>query len=215
MAADELRTLLQRPLPERDGGWVVRFSEVALDTEFVVADPPVERGPDGFDYYRLRIPGPGEAGPLHTLRAALPQCTDAGTGCAILDGDEPAFVLYYAYLWALREDGLLYDPMELDNVSGDTPEGQVISTAPDAAFLPPYARKVLRDFLRSVGVDRPEVVHARQTVGRPTRGLGFNVYPDSFATAEEYERVMESLHWYVRHDIGIVDGRKLPGMTPL
>ena len=215
MAADELRTLLQRPPSERDGYWIVRFSEVVLDTEFVVADPPVDRGPDGFDYYRLRIPGSGEAGPLQTLRAALPQCTDAGTGCAILDGDDPAFVLYYAHLWALREDGLFYDPMELDDVSGDPPEGQVVTVAPDASFLPPYARTVLRGFLRSVGVDRPEVVQVRQMVGRPTRGLGFNVYPDSFATAAEYDDVMESLHWYVRHDIGVVDGRRLPGMTPL
>lgn len=214
MAADELRALLGRPPAERDGSWVLRFSEVALDTELVVVDPPVDRGPDGFDYYRLRIPRPGESGPTTTLRSVLPQCTDTGTGCVILDGDEPAFVFYYAHLWALREVGLIYDQDEVADSSVDAAR-EVLTTAPDASFLPPYARRVLREFLRSVGIDQPEVVHARQTSGTPARGLGFNVYPECFASAQEYEYVMQSLHWYVRHDIGVVDGRRLPGMTPL
>ena len=215
LSADELMALLQRPPAERDRAWMVRFSEVALDTGLMVADPPVNRGQDGFDYYQMRVPRPGVTGPWQTLRSILQWCTDVGTGCVILDGAEPKFVFYYAHLWALREVGMLYDPDELEEPSRDQPDREVLTVAPGASFLPAYARKVLREVLLSVGVDRPEVVLAIQTAGRPSRGLGFNVYPESFSTAEEYEDVMESLRWYVRHDVGVVDGKRLPGMTAL
>jgi len=90
----------------------------------------------------------------------------------------------------------------------DLPEQEIIKEKeevrvgqPSESVLPNKTRIVIREFLKSNGVNNSKLLLMnRQKTDGLIQELVFNLTPDKFETQEQYESIMKSIAWYLpRH----------------
>jgi hypothetical protein len=79
--------------------------------------------------------------------------------------------------------------------------GDVQCEAPSEKFLPNQARTVIKDFLKSQGVQQPKILLLTKNIdGCRVQRLVFNLFPEQFQTTRHFDFTMNHLIWFLpRH----------------
>jgi hypothetical protein len=207
---DIITGLLKTPTDQRDNNWRKQFLSNVSDAAFRSVDPQVVKGPDGFPYFILFLPSqyqPFEAFVIRKMKDDF--LLDAGYGVIINPkGSEAEWVFSYGDILNFHLNGEYYSPIVIPAEQKEIILNQgeeIIAGQPSENFLPRPARVIIKDFLRSVGIERPKILLLTRIVnGQPQQELSFNVYPESFPSPKYFEFTMSHLPWFLPRHYRIV-----------
>ena len=211
--AEALREHLAIAEDARGAKWRHRFYDLIDVVRLRERDPRLFVGPDGFPYYALDVPEPGEVGDV-TVPELLEPATDRGFGIAIDPvGDVAAWVFTCGDLVTRRAFGG-YEFPRLGLVPSEAPTFRSVIKAtrrmkilaPDEAMLPPYVRPLLYEyFTRNLGIDEPGVLALVSPDQEPREQLVFRIARDDFDDEETFENAITGLTWFLpRHLVGSI-----------
>lgn len=82
---------------------------------------------------------------------------------------------------------------------------KVLIAQPSETFLPEYARKVIRNYLKKMmGVAEPGVFLLSRPGISPAQELVFSVFRENFASQEIFQGAMGALRWFLPRHYGLV-----------
>jgi hypothetical protein len=216
---DRLAELIKASPGDRDAAWFAEFLAAAPTAAFRVSAGEMIRGPDGFSYLAFVLPAKDEEFTGFSLRAVLDLCLEKGIGIAMseADGATPFAAFTYGQLWAYKMTGRFDaapatatpDPgpqmLRPAGVSGPSAApaaagdgtGQVLVGMPSDSYFPPFARGVVREYLKMNGVPTPRVALTSDPQGKTPRALLFNLYLEDFQGEDHFKQVAQRLLWYM------------------
>lgn len=201
-----LNELFKIPREQRDDKWNAKFLESVADASFTCGNPQVIEGPDGFPYFQLNVPEPYKQFQCYVIRHMKDDfLLDKGFGIVINPSKgQPDWVFSYGDIVNYHIRNEFYTKSE----NWDLPKQEIIKEKeevllgqPSESVLPNQTRSVIRDFLKSIGInDSKLLLMNRRKPNGFLQELVFNLTPDKFEKKEHYEGVMKSIAWYLpRH----------------
>jgi hypothetical protein len=231
----ELFRLLAVPNANRDEAWRKDFFSAAVNASMVTDPEQVMIGPDGFPYFKLRLPEPGKEITPFCISHILDFCLENGIGVSINPHQDGAdWVFRYSDLWNLKAKGSLQviesetsDDEDLRKTVAEssgsqlevrTPKSnrEVFIGAPSQELLPNFARESIKGFLKRLQIysDRSPLCFLLVDPNvKPERSLVFNFFPEDFSDVAEYHQVMHLLSWYIPSWIGLIGIEKNSDMN--
>jgi len=217
--------LLAVPKSERDEQWASQFLADLPLASFRCGTPQIVAGPDGFPYFQLFVPAPGEEFQSFVIqRMATEFLLERGYGVLINPGvEDPDWVLSYGDILNYNLNGSFFTQDSLFS-SGDeevvgSEDEEIIIGQPAETILPLQTRKLLKDFFELNGVEDPRVLMlVRKNGTAMCQDLAFNITPSHFETETHYKNMMQTVTWYLpRHYslIGLNDPEVEKGFMPL
>ncbi len=198
----EFETLVQLPESQRDSGWEQHFLKQLVEQDVLVLDEPPRTGPDGWPYLQARTgSGVGQEPFVKVLRWL------AGRGIGLVLNPHkmvPDYVFTYGMLWSYAESGWFFKPLKSQPGqvvlgSGEKP----IIGVPTEAFLPPYVRSVIREFLRAQGFESPKILAMTDPTFEQA-DLLFSLKSLNGLAEEDHAVLAEALSWFLPPHYGIV-----------
>lgn len=201
-----LAELLSDPPDERDDAWLEAFLDAVPTASLASFEPQIEAGPDGFPYFQLAMPDPGEFTPF-SLVHILQDCIDNGVGSVIhtssLRNENPAWVFSLGDLvsYSLFED-FSGDP-EVYRNELPPPEPAVdqslLRAIPSGEYFPLGARQALGRFMReTLQVPEPKIGLVSGPTLRPEQSLMVNLRASDYGgDAEKLDAAMNYLTWFI------------------
>jgi hypothetical protein len=202
---DILSRLFQTPKTERDNGWKQQLFANVADAAFRCANPQVIKGPDDFPYFILFLPDPYQQFQAFTIRHMVDDfLLQSGYGIVINPkGNQADWVFSYGDIVNFRINGEFYTTIDRPQIKEkETVEDEkTLIAQPPEKYLPKQARSVIRDFLKSLGIERPQIMLVTKIInGVPVEELAFNLQPRQFPSVKHFEFTMEHLSWFLpRH----------------
>lgn len=212
--------LFKTPREERDQGWRERFFAAIVDASMATTPKQVLRAPDGFAYFILNLPPPGQSFEPFCISHILDVCLDQGCGVVVQpDADPPEWVFTYGNLWSLKEFGKFEMEQALKpgagkfdgaaataSAPGESGSARsVLAGQPSESFLPAYARKVIKQFLaEKMANSSPRVLLVNDPHSTPAQSLVLSIFPEDFASQKDFEDLMYRLTWYLPRHYGLV-----------
>lgn len=202
---DLLAGLFEIPPIQRNESWKSEFLSNVADASFACGDPQVIVGPDGFLYFNLMIPEPYKEFQCYVIRHMKDDfLLHEGFGVIINSNKEkPDWVFSYGDIVNFHMNGEFYskpDP-EKPGVGMISNDNTVMAGQPSENFLPKQCRRVIKNYLKSLGMDEVGIllIHRPVPYGAYPE-LVFKLTAEKFINEAEYERVMKSLSWFLpRH----------------
>lgn len=196
-----LIALFKVPKEERDEAWMAPFLEIIPTTGLASEDPQVLMGPDGFPYFGLYTPKPGQEYEAFSIKDLIPQVLlRNGIGVAINPSSEGVdWIFSYGDIlnWHLRGEFYTTAPALQAPVSEEDTGSLITEKMPDEV-LPMKAREVLRAFLKNKGIARPKAFLLTQTTETDIlRSLVFNIFEEEFESPEPFNTLMEQIQWFL------------------
>ncbi len=148
--------ILSAPIANRDETWEQSFLKALPEARVTVLSPEPRQGPDHWPYLFVSMDEGGES-----ILQVLQWLSTRGIGLAINpDKAAPDFVLSYGMIWNFRERGEFLTTAPVAPMGRiDLKNGQeVLAGPPSEAYLPSYARSVIKQFLLDQGVMAPKVL---------------------------------------------------------
>lgn len=211
-----IEEILSVPVDERDEAWELSLLRLLPKAPARVLAPEPTQGPDHMPYLMVEV-GQGET--EDNMLNILAWLSERGIGL-VLNPQKPIpdYVLSYGMIWNFRERG------ELLTYTGKTPSGsfdivagqEVLTGNPSEAYLPKYARRMMKQFLLDQGMLAPKVLMASFDKGE-NYDLCFSVESLKSPPVEEHNSIAEALAWFVpaHYSVSLVTERVLPGFQPL
>lgn len=222
-----LSVLLAVPMEQRDVDWVGRFLDDLPLASLRAGTPQLIAGPDGFPYFQLFVPEPGEEyQSFYIERMITDFLLERGYGVVINPGEgQPDWVLSYGDLLNYHLNGSFFTAEDSQfSISSSTEEvvaegEEIMVGQPAETILPSETRKLLKDFFELNGIEGPKVLLMARKIGEELKqDLAFNITPDRFETEDHYRNMMQTVTWYLpRHYsvIGLHDDNIETGFMPL
>lgn len=206
--ADQLRAHLSVQEDARGAKWRHQFYDLIEHVPLCERDPKIFIGPDGFPYYALDLPAPGEEGNI-AVGDLIELATDRGFGIAIeADVEAAAWVFTCGDLVTRRAFGG-YEFPRIGIVPSEAPTFRAVLketermevSAPSDALLPVYVRPLLHQyFTLTLGISHPGVLALVSPDQEPPEQLVFRIVRDDFEDEEEFENAIAGLTWFLpRH----------------
>lgn len=215
---------------DRDQAWREKFYAVIADASMATRADQVLQGPDGFPYFVLNLPPAEQAFETFCLSHILDTCLSEGFGVVIQpDPQPPEWVFPYGLLWTLKEFGTfeVTEP-ESGGEEADAPDGDASPSAaqsllvsqPSEAFFPPYARKVMKQFLeKKTGKSDLKILLLTDPSKSPAQSLVFSVFPEDFENPDQFRNIMYRLTWFLPPHYGLIsiskDSEFVKSLEPL
>jgi hypothetical protein len=212
----EVQELLEVEREQRDAAWIDRFYAAIIDASMATTPEQVMRGPDGFPYFVLNLPPAGQPFEPFCISHILDVCLENGFGVVVQPEPGPAqWVFPYGLLWSLKAFGSLESALSDDDKEeppqSGVPSGRpvnfdkVLVGQPGDSFFPTYARKVIKQFLTAkTGNATPGVLLLTDPHSRPAQSLVFSVFPEDFASREDFSDTMYRLTWFIPRHYGLI-----------
>lgn len=211
---------------ERNEAWLNQFLADLPGASFRCGNPQVIAGPDGFPYFQLFVPEPGEEFQSYAIEIMIPEfLLERGFGVIINPGEgEPDWVLSYGDVlnYSLNGSFFTYDSNFSTNNDPDEVVGEgeeIMVGQPAETILPVQTRQLLKDFFALNGIADPKVLLMVRKKGEEMyQDLAFNITPEFFETEMHYRNMMQTITWYLpRHYslIGLHDADVGSGFMPL
>ncbi|SEA38231.1 hypothetical protein [Pedobacter hartonius] len=221
-----IATLLTVPREERTESWVNQFLADLPLAAFRCGTPQLIAGPDGFPYFQLFVPEPGEEFQSYVIHEMIGGfLVERGYGVVINPGaGQPDWVLTYGDILNYHLNGSFFTLESLFSNSSNTEETvaqgeEVMVGQPSEIILPVQTRKLLKDFFELNGIQDPKVMLMMRKNGEEmSQDLAFNITPESFESEEHYRNMMQTVTWYLpRHYsvVGLHDHHVENGFMPL
>ena len=206
-----LRALFAVPPSDRDEAWRNTLVANVGDASFRCGDPQVIEGPDGFPYFQLLLPTPGEPFQCYVVRHMIKDfLLEKGFGVVInASKPQPDWVFTYGDIANFHIRNEFYS-------SGDEwhnrrsseviqQEEKVLVGVPSEHVLPNEVRACIRDFLSTLGITDAKVCLMNRP--RPEghlQELVLNLTPGRFEKREHYEAVITSIRWFLPRQYAII-----------
>lgn len=213
----DLETLLQRPESQRDNQWEQDFLTQFATINVQLESDQAKTGPDGWPYLFVRTGAEGSE-PASRIVQWL-----AGKGIGLAVNAHkmiPDYIFPYGMLWNFVETGRFLQPQsqsQSESRSGEAiyKEG-ALAGPPSEKYLPPYARDMIREFLRAQGFTAPRVL----VVSSPKFDeVDLILSLDSLQGLEkaEHQAFADRMAWFLPMHYTLVLGREqgLPSFSPL
>jgi hypothetical protein len=205
---DRVAELAKIPHDDRDAAWLADFLAAIPTAAFRVPPEEIMKGPDGFPYLLFFLPPADVEFQGFSLRAVLDTCLAKGVGLAIYpeQKDKPIYVFTYGQLWSYKSTGR-FDARDADTAAPTMPppaalggdpakRDQAMIGSPNDAYFPPFARGIVREYLKLNGVGIPRVALVADADGRRPQSLLFNLYREDFKNDDHLREVLMRLSWY-------------------
>ena len=220
-----LYALCMVPPQDRNQNWRESFLDAIANASMVTLPEQVVKAGDGFFYFALALPTPGENIKPFSLSHVLDFCLENGCGVVINPSGKSAdWVFSYGDLWSYSLTGSFYpeqlapkkvefaDPKAasqkaMDEFDQEEDDDQVLVGAPNEELLPAAARKVLRDFCLNLKVYQgrvPQIFLMADPNSAPVQSLVFNFHAQDFDEEPVYRQLMMALSWYIPKGLGLV-----------
>ena len=195
-----IAALLQVSHEERDDAWRARFWENLPDASFSCGDPQVIQGPDGWNYFVLKIPESGKQFQCFVLRKLIPQfLLEQGLGVAINPTSESVdWVINYGQLLGFHQLGEFCPQPPGPEPAND--EQEMVSAASEA-LLPQVTRNAMKRYFGEWGLDGVRVALSTK-IPSGQRELVFVVDQALFKQQDRLHAFMEHLDWFTPPGLG-------------
>lgn len=220
-----IETLLNQPAALRDAEWAGNFLSNLPLASFRCGTPQVIAGPDGFPYFQLFVPAPGEEFQSFVIDQMIPDfLIKRGYGIVINPGTgQPDWILSYGDILNYYLNGSFFkpeSPFGNINIPEELAKGEEITIGQPSEFvLPAPTRKLLREFFELNGIENPKVLlMIRKNGEEVSQDLAFNITPEFFESEIHYKNMMQTVTWYLpRHYsiLGLQDENVENGFMPL
>ncbi|MBB6501602.1 hypothetical protein [Pedobacter cryoconitis] len=223
-----LAVLLAVPMEQRDVDWVDRFLTDLPMASLRCGTPQVIAGPDGFPYFQLFVPKPGEEYQSFVIERMMGDfILERGYGIVINPGEgQPDWVLSYGDILNYHLNGGFFTAEDSQFSISSTTEEEIVEEGeeimvgqPAETVLPSETRKLLKDFFELNGIEGPKVLLMARKIGEELKqDLAFNITPERFESEVHYRNMMQTVTWYLpRHYsvIGLHDDNIENGFMPL
>ncbi len=198
-----LNELFKIPHEQRDEVWKEKFLENVADASFICGSPQLIKGPDGFPYFQLNIPEPGKPFQCYVIKHMVNDfLLERGFGVVINPlKEQPDWVFSYGDIVNYHIKKAFYTKPE----AWDLPKEEVLKEKeevlvgqPSESIIPVQTRKVIREFLESLGIhDTKLLLMNRRKPEGHLQELVFNLTPDKFDKKEHFEAVMQGIAWFL------------------
>ena len=201
-----IESLCDIPKEQRDDDWKNKFCSTVADASFAAGNPQVLKGPDGFLYFQLSLPEPYKEFQCFVIQHMKDDfLLRDGYGVVInANKGEPDWVFSYGDIvnyHLAKEFYTVSDNWKLPSQEVIEEDEEVLIGQPAESFLPGATRTVIRNFLKSIGVnDGKLLLMSRQKPQGVSQELVFNLTLEKFEKKEQFENVMRRISWFLpRH----------------
>lgn len=209
-----IATLLEIPREERSESWVNQFLAALPLAAFRCGTPQLIAGPDGFPYFQLFVPAPGEEFQSYVMQEMIAGfLIERGYGVVINPGagaGQPDWVVTYGDILNYHLNGSFFTLDSLFSNSSNTEEEvsqgeEIMIGQPSETILPVQTRKLLKDFFELNGIQDPKVMLMMRKNGEDlSQDLAFNITPERFESEEHYRNMMQTVTWYLPRHYSVV-----------
>jgi hypothetical protein len=211
----DLYHLLNQPETYRDQEWEQAFLESFVGARVSLPDDQAQKGPDGWPYLFVKVE-PESKEPVTKLMGWL---SERGIGLAVnAHKMAPDYIFTYGMIWNFKETGQFISkmtPAATEQVVYREGENWIFG-APTDQFLPPYVRRILREFFVIQGVALSKILVATKSDFSQT-DLLFSVEALGNPPAEEHRRIAETIAWFlpIHYSLILANEEGLPEFIPL
>lgn len=202
--------LVQIPRSERDENWTKTFLENVGMASFRCGEEQIITGPDGFPYFQLLLPEPGNSFQCFVIDKMKDDfLLNSGFGVVVNPtGNSADWVFSYGDIlnYHLNKTFLTGNKThfskenEVETISANE---EVLIGQPSEVLLPKNTRKLLHEFLKANGVKNPKILLLMRRLKNEagvSQDLVFNITPTNFENENIYRSVMQTISWYLpRH----------------
>lgn len=212
-----LESMLAVPPGRRDEAWERQFLRELPSAKVRVLNPEPQLGPDRWPY--LFVSTEGDEASLEPISGVLNWLSTRGIGLAVNPHKTtPDIVLTYGMVWNFRERGEFITDQSgrPEKKKIELQDGQeVLAGPPSEAYLPPYARLILKQFLADQGVVAPKVLMV--SFDKTNYDLCFSLESLGSPPAHEHEGIAEALSWFLpmHYPVTLISEKMIPGFQPL
>lgn len=205
--AQELETLFNIPLSERNSKWIDRFNILIQQYRFIELNPNNFEDKTGMNYLNLTFSNESD----RKLKDYIDLSLKEGKGISINGNDKQAdWIFTFGEILAYRMNGVLYSNQLLAPFGGEVTEKyfnkkQVMIGQPSDVFFPEMARKHIKLFFADMGLTniRCALIFWRES-SRLT--LAFEVIPEMFdnPTNDSLKSLLGFVEWYLPNHYDVV-----------
>lgn len=213
--------LVQLPESERDDRWELAFFRGLCEQSVEVIDAPPRTGPDGWPYLQVRAGRLGDDAARGGERRLEPFSAIArwlaGRGIGLVVNAHkmvPDYVFTYGMIWSFVETGRFFTASEAQPGQVILDPGQKpIVGAPSEAFLPPYVRSILREFLYAQGFEDVEILAMTDSSFKQA-DLLFSSASLKGLEESDYSTFAEAVGWFLPPHYSVVMANPSAGLPP-
>lgn len=211
-----MSTWLQVAVEARDEAWEKGFLKALSEAQVRVVNPEPQAGPDHWPYLSVQT---GE-GADDSIRNVLNWLSTRGIGLVLnAHKASPDYVLTYGMIWNFRERGEFLTTVDADHSRTgrfDIKHGQeVLAGSPSEAYLPKYARTVIKQFLMDQGIFAPKILMV--SLDKKNYDLCFSIESLKSPPAHEHANIAEALSWFLpaHYSVSLVSEKTIPGFVAI
>jgi hypothetical protein len=211
-----LQNILNAPEEARNQKWEVDFFTQFVESNIHLVYPDPKPGPDNWPYMMAettptQYPAEPSLKILHWLH-------DKGIGLVINANKRlPDYVFTYGMLWNFKETGQFisdFTSLSENKLELDTSKNYFYGY-PSKAFLPDYARKILKDFFLQQGIIAPRLVLLSKN--EKDFDLCFSLESIGNPPPKEHEGILEAISWFLpsHYRLCLISEKNLPSFQNL
>lgn len=208
--------LLTTEIEKRDQTWEAAFLKALPSAPARVISPDPSEGPDHWPYLLV------EAGNLQdddSMESVVGWLSTRGIGLAVNPSKAaPDYVLTYGMIWNFRERGEFLTTPDVVSGAGlfEVKNGQQLWVGvPTEQFLPPYVRKVLKQFLADQAIFAPKILMV--STDNVHFDLCFSVESMKSPPANEHSNIAEALSWFLpaHYSVSLLSEKTVAGFVAI
>ncbi|WP_051293134.1 hypothetical protein [Olivibacter sitiensis] len=194
---------------KRNAAWQTKFVEHLAKASLKPSEPQVVTGPDGFPYFNLEIPRPGENFQSYCIEEMIDEfLLENGFGVVInASYGEPDWILSFGDLINYSISKSFYSYQSMFNTHQDeegsiAEEEEVTIGFPPNDILPQSLRYALREFFKANGLKQTVKVllMGRKSNGNMVYDLVFNLTPAMFPNLDTFRAITQAMAFFLpRH----------------
>jgi hypothetical protein len=209
-----LLELVKTPDELRDVNWEQQFFKTFTESKVTLLAPEPITGPDGWPYLLAEATETSS----EPTQSILHWLSTRGIGLVINPQREyPDYVFTYGMIWSFRETGLFYknNSAKKDGRVEFSAGAVVHAGTLSKAYLPDYARSILKEFFRDQGILNPKVL--LMSTDRLNYDLAISLESLRNPPAAEHAGIAEAISWFLppHYSIILVSELNLPPFETL
>ena len=231
----DLSRLLATDHDARDQKWEQSLLLALPHAQVQIANPEPQEGPDHWPYFLVETHDESASAAsaagvtLEPLNNILQWLSERGIGLALNTMKSlPDYIFTYGMIWNFRERGEFIsaspDDLRPEMIGAEKPSNarfeikdgqQVWAGPPSEAYLPKYARAIIKQFLMDQGAFAPKVLMV--STDQKHYDLCFSVESLKSPPAHEHANIVEALAWFLpaHYAVSLLSEKTVAGFVAL
>lgn len=204
----------------RNQAWDEQFFKMLSESQLSILSEDPQQGPDGWPYLMTEtVIAEDSATRVDSAQKILNWLSTRGIGLVVNPRRTPYpdYVFSYGMIWSFRETGLFikYNQIQPSKEMVIDPKSGVHAGPPTDAYLPQYARLVMKDFFRDQSVFDAKVLMI--STDQLNYDLCFSLESLGNPPAEEHEGILEAISWFLppHYSVAVISEAGLPAFASL